>query len=85
MVGEDAVHADVQFEKLTTESMLNKNMRSQFITLKEKNTILINQECHNNIIETILTRSHHDCDEYISSIDDNFQSDNNSVIDDDKF
>ena len=76
------VHADVVFEYMQSESMLNRTMRSHFGVLKKKRTILINQQCHDDILETILARSHLDYEEYISSTDNNFYSDDESCLDD---
>ena len=76
------VHSEVIFEHLNSDTMLNRTMKPQFATLKEKRTIVINQECHDEIIETILARSHLDYEEYVSSTEDNFHSDDESCEDD---
>ena len=53
-------------------------MRNQFSNLVSKNTIIVNDTCHDNIVETIHTRSHLDYEEYIESSDDFDMSDEES-------
>ena len=54
-------------------------MRNQFSILMSKNTIIVNDTCHDNIVETIHTRSHLDYEEYIESSDEFDLSDKESV------
>ena len=53
-------------------------MKNQFKSLKSLNTIIIKNECHDNIVETIFARNHADyqedfeINEDISDNEDNF-------------
>ena len=75
------VEVNVQFKLVTARGMLPKVLRPMFSTLKSKNTIIIDDDCHNDIIDTILARSHMDYDEYFSSTDYDYVSEDNSSDD----
>ena len=64
------VHEKLDYCYLQSPDQLPKTMRNQFNNLIMKNTIIINDTCHDNIVETIHTRNHLDYEEYIESSDD---------------
>ena len=47
-------------------------------TLLSKNTIMIDDECHDRIIENIAAMDHLDYEEYFSSVEDNASTDDSS-------
>ena len=75
------VEENVCFEYLNEKEMLPKSIRYMFDVLKSKNTIVVSNECHDQIIETILARNHLDYDEYLSMTEDNDSSDIDSSDD----
>ena len=76
------VDEKVTFSKLTSANNLPKSMRSTFKALLSKNTIIIDDECHDEIIETIHTLNHLDFEEYFYSSEDIIDSDEDSLFDD---
>ena len=73
------VHEKVEYSYLQSHDELPNNMRNQFSNHMSKNTIIVNDTCHDNIVESIHTRSHLDYEEYIESSDDFDQSDEDSI------
>ena len=57
------IDENIKFKKLTSPKSLPKMMRSQFTKLRNLNTIVIENECHDNIIQTIDERNHMDYEE----------------------
>ena len=57
------IDENLRYNNLTHQKSLPKQMRSQFSPLKNKNTIILTNECHDNIIQTIEERNHMDYEE----------------------
>ena len=72
------VDENVKFEMLQTQDILPRNMRQQFDNLKSLNTIVICEDVHDTIVETIQARNHLDYNDVIESSDNNYDSDYDS-------
>ena len=57
------VDENVQYQPLNDPDILPTSMRSCFESLKLLNTIVISNDCHDNIVETIFARNHVDYEE----------------------
>ena len=69
---------NVKFEMLQTQDILPRNMRQQFDNLKSLNTIVICEDVHDTIVETIQARNHLDYNDVFESSDNNYESDYDS-------
>ena len=65
----------VKWKSLDTPMEVHTSMRSKYNHLISLNTIVIDEQCHHDIIEKIYSRSHLEHSEYYHSSDDNFESD----------
>ena len=75
------VDENVKFSYLTSSASLPKPMKCHLKSLMDKNTIIIDDCCHDEIVENIHARSHLDYDEYFYSSEDQMDSDNDSIFD----
>ena len=62
--------------------MLPKSMRHLFESLQSKSTIIVDDDCHDTIIENITARSHLDYEEFFSSTEEDNECDSVSSDDD---
>ena len=76
------VHENVQYKLLESADKLPKNMRNHFCDLISKNTIVIDDLCHDTITECIYKRNNLDYEEYIQSSDEHYQSEDEFEDDD---
>ena len=74
------VEYDVSYKLVSTRDMLPRSVRSMFKTLQSKNTIMIDDECHDCIIETIVALGHLDYEEHFSFLEEDESTD---IISDD--
>ena len=74
------VDEKISFTKLTSDRLLSKSMKSNLSLLMEKNTIVINENCHDQIVETMHSLNHLDYDEFIYSSEDVIDSDDESLF-----
>ena len=72
------VECDVKYKPVSSRDMLTKSLRPMYKTLLSKNTIIIDDECHDRIIENIAAMGHLDYEEYFSSNDEDRSSFNSS-------
>ena len=77
------VEQNVKFKYVTSRSMIPKSIRPMYNELVERNSIIIDDDCHNEIIENIVAMEHLDYDEYFSSTEDDNFHDDSSVDEDD--
>ena len=74
------VDENVSFSKLTSSTCLPNSMKSNLRLLMDKNTIIIDDECHDQIVETIHTLNHLDYEEYFYSSEEVIDSDEESLF-----
>ena len=77
------VDENVTFSFVTSRDMLSSSIRPMFKELLEKNTIIVDDECHHQIIENIAAIDHLDYDEYFSSTDNSNDYEDTSEDEDD--
>ena len=63
------VDGDVKYKFLDDITILPRSMRNRFQSLKDFNTIIIDDEYHDNIVETIFARNHVDYQEDVEISD----------------
>ena len=76
------VECDVKYKLISSRDMLPRSVRPMFEQLVSKNTIMIDDQCHERIIENIAAVGHLDYDEYFSSIDEDTFTEYSSSEDD---
>ena len=64
------VDDNVKYKLLDDITILPRSMRNRFQSLRNLNTIIIDNECHDNIVETIFARNHVDYQEDVEITDD---------------
>ena len=64
------VDENVKFMFLDDIAILPRSMRNRYQSLKDLNTIIIDDECHDDIVETIFARNHVDYQEDVEITDD---------------
>ena len=72
------VEENVTYRHLSPQDKLPKQIRPLFDTLVSKNTIVIDEDCHDRIIENIIAREHLDYEDFFSSSDDENSSEASS-------
>lgn len=75
------VDEKVSFSKLSTSRQLPKTMKCNLKELMDKNTIVIDEECHDLIVETIHSLNHLDYEEFYYSSENLMDSDDESIFD----
>ena len=68
------VEGNIKFTLLSSRNMLPKSIRPMFDDLLSKSTIIVNEECHDMIIENIAARTHLDYEEFFSSTEEDSES-----------
>ena len=76
------VNENVKYSFITSRDVLPKHMYPMFASLTAKNTIIIDNDCHDMILEEITAREHLDYEEYFAQTDDDDKSDYCSEDDD---
>ena len=72
------VEENVKFILLSSTNMLPKAIRPMFDALVSKSTIIVNEDCHDMIIENITARTHLDYETFFSSSEEECESSSHS-------
>ena len=75
------VDENVKFSSLTSTASLPNSMKSNLTELLDKNTIVIDDHCHDNIVEIIHIMKHLDYNEYFYLSEELRDSDEESEFD----